>query len=188
MEPTISWLIGASERGDDAASEALFAKLYSELRQVAKRELARRGGSVSISATTLLHEAYLAMSARGEPSFPDRLKFLGYAARVMRGLIIDHFRERHAQKRGGLFEITSLETEPMESSVSHRELQQIGEALDELGKVEPSLAELVDLKFFCGLSFGEIAALRDVSERTVQRDWQRARLYLHRTIRADLAL
>jgi RNA polymerase sigma factor (TIGR02999 family) len=106
----------------------------------------------------------------------------------MRGLIIDHFRERHAQKRGGLFEITSLETEPLANSVSHRELQQIGEALDELVKVEPSLAELVDLKFFCGLSFGEIAALRDVSERTVQRDWQRARLYLHRTIRADLAL
>lgn len=188
MEPTISWLIGATEQGDRAASEALFAKLYSELHQVAKRELARRVGSVSFSATTLLHEAYLAMPARGEPSFPDRLKFLGYSARVMQRLIIDHARERHAQKRGGLFEITSSDTNAMENSVDHRELQQIGGALDELGKVEPSLAEIVDLKFFCGLSFSEIAALRDVSERTVQRDWQRARLYLHRTIRADLAL
>src|SRR5580765_5182198 len=64
----------------------------------------------------------------------------------------------------------------------------IGEALDELGKVEPALAEIVDLKFFCGLSFGEIAAMRDVSERTVQRNWERARLYLHRRIRADLSL
>jgi DNA-directed RNA polymerase specialized sigma24 family protein len=74
----------------------------------------------------------------------------------------------------------------MENSVDHREVAQIGDALDELAKAEPELAEIVDLKFFCGLSFAEIAALRDVSERTVQRNWERARLYLHRQIRADL--
>jgi RNA polymerase sigma factor (TIGR02999 family) len=186
VEPTVSCLIEAAEKGDKAASEALFEALYSELRQVAKRELARRGGGVSLSATTLLHEAYLAMSSRGEASFPDRLRFLGYASRVMRRLIIDHARERHAQKRGGLFEITALDTNTIENSVDHRELEEIGEALDELVKVEPALAEIVDLKFFCGLSFVEIAALRDVSERTVQRNWERARLYLHRKIRADL--
>jgi RNA polymerase sigma factor (TIGR02999 family) len=185
-QPTISWLIEAAERGDPAASETLFGALYSELHRVAKRELARRGGSVSISATTLLHEAYLAMSSRGDPAFPDRPRFLGYAARVMRRLIIDHARERQAQKRGGLFEITSLDTNAMENAVDHRQLTEISEALDELGKVESPLAEIVDLKFFCGLTFGEIAAMRDVSERTVQRDWERARLYLHRKIRADL--
>jgi ECF sigma factor len=81
VEPTVLCLIEAAENGDKAAAEALFETLYSELRQVAKRELARRGGAVSLSATTLLHEAYLAMSARGEPSFPDRLRFLGYALR-----------------------------------------------------------------------------------------------------------
>jgi len=113
---------------------------------------------------------------------------MGYAARVMRRLIIDHARERHAQKRGGLFEITSLDTEAMENSVDHRELAGISEALDELGNVEPALAEIVDLKFFCGFSFGEIAAMRDVSERTVQRNWERARIYLHRKIRSDLPL
>jgi RNA polymerase sigma factor (TIGR02999 family) len=187
-EPPISWLIGAAEQGDHAASEKLFGALYYELHRVAKRELSRRGGSVSLSATTLLHEAYLAMASRGEPSFPDRPRFIGYAARVMRRLIIDHARERHAQKRGGLFEITSLDTNAMENAVDHRELTEIADALDELGKVEPSLAEIVDLKFFCGLSFGEIAAMRDVSERTVQRNWERARLYLHRKIRADLPL
>ena len=185
-QPTISWLIEAAERGDPAASETLFGALYSELHRVAKRELARRGGSVSISATTLLHEAYLAMSARGDPTFPDRPRFMGYAARVMRRLIIDHARERQALKRGGLFEITSLDTNAMENAVDHRQLTEIGEALDELGRVESPLAEIVDLKFFCGLTFGEIAAMRDVSERTVQRDWERARLYLHRKIRADL--
>jgi RNA polymerase sigma factor (TIGR02999 family) len=187
VEPTISCLIDAAERGDRRASEKLFVTLYSELHRVAKRELGRRGGSVSLGATTLLHEAYLAMAARGEPSFPDRLRFIGYAARVMRRLIIDHARERQAQKRGGLFEITSLDTNAVENSVDHRKLSEIGDALDELGKVEPSLAEIVDLKFFCGLSFGEIAAMRDVSERTVQRNWERARVYLHRKIRADLS-
>jgi RNA polymerase sigma factor (TIGR02999 family) len=107
---------------------------------------------------------------------------------VMRGLIIDHARERHAQKNGGLFEITSLNTDAMENAVDHRELVRISETLDELGKVEPGLAEIIDLKFFCGFSFAEIAAMRDVSERTVQRNWEKARLYLHRKIRPILSL
>jgi RNA polymerase sigma factor (TIGR02999 family) len=184
----ISSLIVAAERGDHPAAEALFAALYSELHRVAKRELARQGLPVSLSATTLLHEAYLDMAARDGPSFPDRSRFMGYAARVMRGLVIDHARERHAQKRGGLFELTSLDTEAMENAVDHRELAQISEALDELLKVEPALAEIVDLKFFCGFSFAEIAAMRNISERTVQRNWEKARIYLHRKIRPDLSL
>ncbi|MBI3476063.1 MAG: sigma-70 family RNA polymerase sigma factor [Acidobacteria bacterium] len=186
VEPTISSLIGAVERGDRTASERLFGVLYAELHRTAKRELARRSGAVSLSATTLLHEAYLAMSSRGDPKFPDELRFMGYAARVMRRLIIDHVRERHAQKRGGMFEITSLDTDALENAVNHVQLTEISEALDELGKIEPALAEIIDLKFFCGLSFGEIAAMRDVSERTVQRNWERARLYLHRKLRSDL--
>ena len=188
MDPTISWLIGAADHGDGAATEALFGALYSELHRMAKRELARRGGPASLSATTLLHEAYLSMAARDGPNFPDQARFMGYAARVMRGLIIDHARERHAQKRGGLFELTSLDTDAMDNAVDHKELAEIGDALDQLGNVEPLLAEIVDLKFFCGFSFGEIAAMRDVSERTVQRNWEKARIYLHRKIRADLPL
>ncbi|HWZ82724.1 MAG TPA: ECF-type sigma factor [Terriglobales bacterium] len=189
MEHTISGLIGAAERGDRAATEELFETLYRELHRLAKRELLRQGGSASVSATTLLHEAYLAMSSRGDPSFPDQAHFMGYAARVMRRLIIDHARERQARKRGGLFEITSLDGQDAPAnSVDHRELTEISQALDELESVEPSLAELVDLKFFCGLSFGEIASLRVVSERTVQRNWERARIYLHRKLRADLAV
>jgi RNA polymerase sigma factor (TIGR02999 family) len=188
VETSISRLIGAAERGDVAAADALFSALYAELHRLAKRELARPGAAVSLSATTLLHEAYLDMAGRDGPSFPDQARFMGYAARVMRGLIIDHARERHAQKRGGLFEITSLDTDAMENAVDHRELARISEVLDELGKVEPALAEVVDLKFFCGFSFGEIAAMRDVSERTVQRNWEKARIYLHRKISADFSL
>src|SRR6202050_2919167 len=144
----ISSLIGAAELGDRPAAEALFAALYSELHWLAKRELARPGVPVSLSATTLLHEAYLDMAARDGPSFPDRARFMGYAARVMRGLVIDHARERHAQKRGGLFEMTALDTDAMESAVDHRELVRISEALDDLVKVEPALVEVVELTFF----------------------------------------
>jgi RNA polymerase sigma factor (TIGR02999 family) len=186
--PAISSLMVAAERGDRPAAEALFTALYSELHRLAKRELARPGVPVSLSATTLLHEAYLDMAARDGTSFPDRARFMGYAARVMRGLVIDHARQRHAQKRGGLFELTSLDTEGMENAVDHRELVQISEALDELVKVEPALAEVVDLKFFCGFSFAEIATMRGVSERTAQRNWEKARIYLHRKIRPDLSL
>jgi len=184
--PNISALIGSAEQGDKAATEVLFGSLYAELHRMAKRELAKRDGFVTISATTLLHEAYLDMSAREGKSFPDRARFMGYAARVMRTLIIDHARERQAQKRGGLFEITSIETKEIENPVDASEVARIGDALDELGKIEPVLAEIVDLKFFCGLSFTEIAALRSVSERTIQRNWERARLYLHRQISTDL--
>jgi RNA polymerase sigma factor (TIGR02999 family) len=186
VSSAISSLIVAAEQGDGQAAEALFAALYAELHRLAKRQLARQGLQVSLGATTLLHEAYLDMAARNGPSFPDQARFMGYAARVMRGLIIDHARERHAQKRGGLFEITSLDTDAMENAVDHKELVQISEILDELGKVEPALAAIVDLKFFCGFSFAEIAAMQDVSERTVQRSWEKARIYLHQKIRADL--
>ncbi|MGB8473263.1 MAG: ECF-type sigma factor [Candidatus Acidiferrum sp.] len=185
-DPKVASLMSAADGGDDSASAALFAMLYSELHRLAKRELARQGVPVSLSATTLLHQAYLDMAEREGPSFPDRGRFMGYAARVMRGLIIDHARNRQAQKRGGQFEITSLVTEAHEIGVDDKELERISAALNDLAEVEPSLAEIVDLKFFCGFSFAEIAAMKAVSERTTQRQWEKARVYLYRSIRADL--
>jgi RNA polymerase sigma factor (TIGR02999 family) len=182
LDSTISTLINSADRGDGAAGEALFAALYAELHRLARRELARSAGG-TLGATTLLHEAYLDLGRRGGASFPDRARFMGYAARVMRGLIIDHARNRRAQKRGGLFQITSLDTNA--APAEHDELARIGEALDELAQVDAALAEIVDLKFFCGFSFAEIAAMRGTSERTVQRSWEKARLYLHGTMTAE---
>lgn len=186
MDTDLSALFAAVEKGDGGASEALFTRLYSELRRVARRELARSGFPDSLGATTLLHEAYVDMAEREGPSFPDRARFLAYAARVMRGLIIDHSRTRQAIRRGGAFEITSLPSDIGANVANERELAGIGEALDQLAKVDSSLAEIVDLKFFCGFSFAEVAALQGVTERTVQRRWERARIYLHRSIRTDL--
>ena len=162
---------------------ALFSALYDDLHRLARRELARNGSAMSLGVTTLLHEAYLDIAGRSDSSFPDRARFMGYAARVMRGLIIDHVRSGQAQKRGGQFHITSARTDLVENIASARELTEVSDALDELAGTDASLAELVDLKFFCGFSFAEIAGMRSVSERTVQRQWERARIYLHRTIR-----
>jgi RNA polymerase sigma factor (TIGR02999 family) len=174
----------AAESGEPADAEALFTHLYGELHRMARRELARRGGHALLGATTLLHEAYLDISARRRLVFPDRPRFLAYATRTMRGLIIDHVRRRYAHKRGGLLAITELHTTIADGITDHHELQYISDALDGLSGVDPELAEVVDLKFFCGFSFAEIGAMRGLSERTVQRQWEKARLYLHRQISA----
>jgi RNA polymerase sigma factor (TIGR02999 family) len=182
MDSHIASLFDAAGGGQPGATKALFTTFYAELRRLAERELAR-GGGARLGATTLLHEAYLAMGGTSATAFVDRPRFLAYAARVMRGLIIDDLRNRHAQKRGGLFKVTGLDTDVPDPAAEVDELTRLGAAVDELHQVEPALAEVVDLKFFCGFSFVEIAAMRGVSERTVQRSWEKARLYLHRQLR-----
>jgi RNA polymerase sigma factor (TIGR02999 family) len=176
---------GVSPNNYGVISDFLFSSLYSELHRLARRELIRRGAPAGLSVTTLLHEAYLNMVER-DNTFPDQARFLGYAARVMRGLIIDHARSRAAIKRGGDFVMTSLDSDSAANPADPAELSAIGEALDQLAKVEPELAQLVDLKFFCGFSFAEIAALQDLSERTVQRKWEKARIYLRQAVRESV--
>jgi RNA polymerase sigma factor (TIGR02999 family) len=187
VESTI-WPLSASENGGNVSADTLFSALYSELHGLAKRELIRRGNSASLSVTTLLHEAYLDMSARDSAPFPDQARFMGYAAQVMRGIIIDYARNRRTLKRGGEFEIRSLEGDYFANPSEVDQLSSISDALDQLMKVEPELAQVVDLKFFCGFTFAEIATMQRLSERTVQRKWEKARIYLHCSICADLSL
>jgi RNA polymerase sigma factor (TIGR02999 family) len=175
-------LIQSAESGDPGAREQLFAALYQELHRLAQREL-RRNAFLTMSPTTLLHETYLNLSERDAVSFPDRAHFLAYASRAMRGLLIDYVRSRRAQKRGGAFEITALPTEIAAGDAGTDQLDGLGEALEALGEVEPRLAYIVDLKFFCGFSFAEIAELLGISERTAQRDWDKARILLQRFLR-----
>lgn len=186
MEYPISTPISA-DCGNGPGSEALFAALYRELRGLARRELARSGPGASLGATTLLHEAYLEIAQRDGVAFPDRARFLTYAARVMRGLIIDNLRRRQSRKRGSGFEITSLDGKDVDHAVppsEAEEIERLGQALDELAAMEPEIAQVVDLKFFCGFTFTEIANLRGVSERTVQRHWDKARIYLRHVLNA----
>ena len=173
-----------ADAGDPVARNALFTALYQELHRLAEAHLRKSGGSLTLSATTLLHEAYLDMAHRDALAFPDRSRFLGYASRAMRGLIIDYVRYRNARKRGG--EVTFIVADGSEVAAGDSmDLDRLGHALDELAALDPALAELVDLKFFCGFSFVEIAAMRNVSERTVQRDWAKARTLLHQSLDED---
>jgi RNA polymerase sigma factor (TIGR02999 family) len=164
---------------DDAS--ALFVSLYDQLRRIARREL-RRSSGVALSATTLLHEAYFKMKERSDSAFPDEPHFLAYAARAMRTLVIDYARSRQAAKRGGAFHITRLPTEIPEQRTEAADLERLGIAIDKLAVHDSALAQLVDLKFFCGYSLIEIAAMRGISERTAQRDWDKARMLLKQAL------
>ena len=169
-----------ADAGDGDARNALFIALYAELHRLAETHLRRSPGNVTLSATTLLHEAYVDIASRGSLAFPDRNRFLQYASRAMRGLVIEYMRRRGARKRGGELTFTTLDEERIQSSESTPDVESLGTALETLTDLDPSLAELVDLRFFCGFSMGEIAAIRGMSERSVQRDWTKARVLLRR--------
>jgi len=189
MEHSLSIPIPLTGHADGQGSEALFAALYRELRGLARRELARSGPGASLGATSLLHEAYLDIAPREGVAFPDRARFLAYAARVMRGLIVDGLRSRQARKRGGDLAITSLDGKELGQAAlpgDTEDMERLGQALDALAAVEPEIAQVVELKFFCGFTFAEIASLRGSSERTVQRHWDKARIYLRHALRSEI--
>lgn len=179
QEPDPLALALASADDDPESRQQLFESLYRELHSIARRELRRGGPALTLGATTLLHEAYLNLHGREGVVFPDRPRFLAYASRAMRGLIINYARDRRALKRGSAFEITALPTEVPGQVADSQELQRLSDAIERLASIEPRLAQVVDLKYFGGFSFGDIAAMWQISERTVQRDWEKARLLLH---------
>jgi RNA polymerase sigma factor (TIGR02999 family) len=173
-------LVYAAEAGDARARNQLFTLLYKDLRRMAQRHL-RAGRPMTLSPTTLLHETFMNISQRESLAFADRGQFMSYAARAMRGLIIDYLRRGQATKRGSAYEITSLPTDlphspPLDQSWTR--IEQLNDALESLATIDARLAECVDLKFFCGFSFEEIAKFRNSSQRTVRRDWDKARLLL----------
>jgi RNA polymerase sigma factor (TIGR02999 family) len=172
-------LIDTAEAGNTGAHDQLFETFYGELRRMAAREL-RRNAAATLTPTTLLHETFLSFSRRESAAFEDRARFMTYSAHAMRGLIVDHLRNRKAQKRGGAFQFTSLPTELQHAAADDVQLEKLNEALDGLARIDARLAECVELKFFCGFTFGDIARMWEVSERTVQRDWDKARLLLNR--------
>jgi RNA polymerase sigma factor (TIGR02999 family) len=189
VEPDLDTLIRRADQADVVAAERLFAMLYRELHRLAEHHLRSGGSALTLGTTTLLHEAFLNIAGQNGLAFVERPRFLAYASRAMRRLVIDYARRRRAKKRGRQLEITLTgEEEPTaDATRTAEELERLGDALDELAAFEPALAELVDLHFFSGFSFTEIAALRGVSDRTVQRDWRKARLLLQRTLLDDEA-
>lgn len=184
-DDTLATLVARADTGDRAAKDALFAALYADLHRLAEIHVHRHAGNLTLGATTLLHEAYVSIAERDHLAFPDRNRFLGYASRAMRGLVLNYVRDRKALKRGGELTFTTLNEERAGATDPLEDLDALDAALGELADVDPELAELVDLKFFCGFSFDEIAVIRGMSSRTVQRDWAKARVLLHQALTAD---
>lgn len=180
--PAVAALIARADAGDARARDALFAALYDELHRLARREVRRLGDLSPLGATTLLHEAYLAFGAREGGAFPDEARFLAYAARAMRGVVIDRVRALQAVKRGGGARVITLDATHAAEVNDPEELLAVHQALEALEQIDPALANIVDLHFFCGFTFEEIAQAHGVSKRTALRQWEKARLYLRHAL------
>lgn len=177
----VTRLLAAARAGDEQASGRLFELVYDDLRRLAARHVrgARGGGP---SATSLVHEAFLRLARRDELPYADRVHFFAVASRAMRQIVIDDARGRRARKRGGGQAEADLDAVVVAAPAAEtpiEELLALDGALTELAVDEPRLAETVEWHFFGGLTFVEIAEAREVSERTVLRDWRAARALLH---------
>lgn len=175
----ITQLLQAARLGDRAAADRVVAQLYAELQRIARRQVRRAGELTMLDTTALVHEAWLRLSGNEGKDFPDRRHFLAYAAQAMRSVVIDLVRARQAERRGGGQEHLTLNTAIAElTPQGDDDVLRVHEALDELAQLEPRLAQVVEMRYFGGLLEQEIAEALGVTERTVQRDWQKARLFL----------
>lgn len=178
-EKNITTLLRAARQGDRLANDQVVALLYAELQRLARQRLAQAGQPTALDATALVHESWLRLQRAGELDFPDRGHFLAYAAKVMHSIVIDLIRARQAQRHGGDLEQVTLNTAVAELPPQRDdEILRVHEALAELAELEPRLAQVVEMRYFGGLLESEIAEALGVTERTVQRDWQKARLFL----------
>ncbi len=171
------WL-GAAREGDRDAMDRVLSTLYQELHSMARRQLAGQQ-AYTLDATALVHEAYLKLIGRQTAQFDDRAHFFAYAASAMRSVVVDYARQRLAQKRGdNLHRVTEL-PEDIEGGLRlDEETLGLDTALTRLAAVDARLAHVVELRYFAGLSELEIASLLGRSERSIRRDWQKARLFL----------
>jgi RNA polymerase sigma factor (TIGR02999 family) len=176
---SITELIHRANQGEQDALNRLFSHLYTELHDMARARVRRHAPITVLDTTALLHESYLRLVKVGALSVENRAHFLAYAARVMRSIIVDFARQRLAARRGGGAIEVPLDTEAGDSaSLPEADVVRVHEALEQLAAADERLVRLVEMRYFGGLTEDEIAEALNVSTRTVQRDWEKARLLL----------
>lgn len=181
----ITQLLHAAQQGDQAAAGQVVAQLYADLQRLARRQVRQAGHLTLLDTTALVHEAWMRLPGAEAAHFPDRRHFLAYAAQAMRSVVIDLVRARQAERRGGGLAHVTLDTAIADQlPQGDADILRVHEALDELAQVEPRLAQVVEMRYFGGLREQEIAEALGVTERTVQRDWQKARLFLSMSLGA----
>lgn len=167
--------------GDVEASRQLFELVYADLKRMAhKRLYGSKGNAVELDTTALVHESYLHLIERGQLLPADQAAFFGYVGHVMRNVVVDHVRERVAQKRGGGQAFVTLTTGVEGVVLADERLLMVDAALDALERLAPKFRELVEMRYFAGLSMSEVAELRGTSVRSVEREWTKARAFLHK--------
>jgi RNA polymerase sigma factor (TIGR02999 family) len=177
-------LLGRMQAGDTSARDALFEAAYPELRRLAHARLRDGGRNVVLDTTSLVHESYLRFVTAGELRAEDRRAFFAYASQVMRSVIVSAARDRMAQKRGGDWVPMTLSTELASGLAGDEEIiLKVHEAMEVLCEADPRLAQVAQMRYFGGYSEKEIAETLQVTKRTVQRDWEKARLILAAVLR-----
>jgi len=175
----VTTLLQRARCEDRAAVGQLFELLYDDLHRLARSKLASSGHPTLLDTTGLVHEAFLRLQQVGRIELNDREHFMAYAASTLRSVVVDFVRRRSAERRGGDVEKITLNTELADKlGASDDEILEVHNALDRLGKVDPRLVQVVEMRYFAGLSEAEIAAALGLTDRTVRRDWERARLLL----------
>jgi RNA polymerase sigma factor (TIGR02999 family) len=168
----LTQLLEAVRAGEAGAIDQVFSLTYRELHEMAHQRLHRSNRVTSLDTTTLVHECYLRLVRVGQLQTRDRSHFLGYAARVMRSIVVDFVRQRLAKRRGGDELRVTLGTDIRDSTP-------VSEALQELAVLDPRLVEVVEMRYFAGFTVEQIAESRGVTTRTIRRDWEKARLLLY---------
>jgi len=175
----VTQLIHDSQLGDQGANNELFAGSYARLRTLARARLRSLRRDTMLGTTSLVHEFYLRFAASGYVPIASRAHFICYASRVMRYVIVDFVRKRQARRRHGARERVTLDTNILAApSQGETEILRVHEALENLTKFNERLAQVVEMRYFAGLTELQIAELLNVTERTVRRDWEKARLLL----------
>ena len=176
----VSELLVRFRRGDREAEAQLIPLVYSELRRLASRYLNRERGDHTLQPTALVHEAFLRLASENQPHWQDRAHFFGVAARLMRQILVDHARRHQSLKRGGNCQRTMMTEElAVYTPEKSAELLALDQALRRLSSQDERQGRVVEMKFFAGLNIDQIAAVLEVSPRTVKREWTMARAWLH---------
>ena len=180
----VTSLLAAIGQGKPDALGELYALLYPELRRLAHSRVRRSGDMTLLETTSLVHESYLRFEKSGAVAIAERAQFMAYAARVMRSVVVDMVRARHSERRGGDAVHVELDEANVEASEPQEdEVLRVHESLEELAAIDPRLVQVVEMRYFAGMTEVEVAQVLGVGVRTVARDWEKARLFLHACLR-----